>query len=89
MKMLMRKKVIIPAVLIVVLAVVGIAVAMSSSSYDLPWSTGGSSSGGDERTSANYKLVDTIGQTAPGTSASSNYQLTGGFLSIMPIGTMN
>ena len=83
-----NRKVVIPvAIFILCLAVVGIAIAMSSDDYDLPWTTGGDSSGGGERSSENYQLIDVIGQTAPGTAASTNYRLTGGFLSIMPIET--
>ncbi len=88
MRKLMRRKVVIPVVLLVVLVVAGIAAAMSSNNYDLSWNTGTSSSGGDERESANYRLVDTIGQIAPGTSSSGNYQLKAGFLSVMPLDSM-
>ncbi len=70
------------------IVIAGIAIAMSSTNYDLPWTTsGGGTSGGGERTSTNYNLTDVIGQIAPGTSGSTNYQLSAGFLSIMPIGT--
>ncbi len=83
----MKKKILIPAAVILCL-VAGIAIAMSSANYDLPWTTsGGGSSGGGDRTSTNYQLTDVMGQTAPGTASSANYRLTGGFLSIMPIDT--
>ena len=87
MNKLKNKKILIPVAVVICLAIVGIAVAMSSTNYDLPWSTGGDSSGGGERSSANYQLTDVIGQSGPGTSSSANYKLTGGFLSIMPIDT--
>ncbi|GEM_PF-4326634 len=86
MKKLKNKKVFIPIVLVICVAITGIAIAMTSTNYDLPWTTsGGGSSGGGERSSTNYQLTDVIGQTAPGSSSSSNYRLMGGFLSIMPI----
>lgn len=87
MTKLKNRKVIIPAILVLCMAIVGIAVAMSSDNYDLPWSTGGDSAGGGARSSENYQLKDVIGQTAPGSSSSANYHLVGGFLSIMPIDT--
>jgi len=87
MNKLKNKKILIPLVVVICLAIVGIATAMSSDNYDLPWTTGGDSSGGGERSSTNYQLTDVIGQPGSGTSSSTNYQLTGGFLSIMPIET--
>ncbi len=85
MKQLKNKKVLIPVVIVICLTIAGIAIAMSSTNYDLSWNTSGSSSGGGDRSSTNYQLTDVIGQTAPGVSSSGNYTLSGGFLSIMPI----
>ncbi len=88
MNIIKNRKVFIPAAIVICLAAAGIAIAMSSDNYDLPWTTaGGGSSGGGDRSSTNYQLTDVMGQTGPGTSSSTNYQLTGGFLSIMPIET--
>jgi len=87
MKRVLSKKVYLTGLIILCLAIAGIAIAMSSDNYDLPWTTGGDSAGGGERSSANYQLTDVTGQTAPGLASSTNYQLVGGFLSIMPIDT--
>lgn len=82
----LRRKAVVLLALIVVLSVAGITIAMSSANYDLPWTTsGGGSSGGGDSSSTNYHLKDVMGQLAPGTASSANYQLTGGFLSIMPV----
>ncbi|MFO8102278.1 MAG: hypothetical protein R6U37_08990 [Dehalococcoidia bacterium] len=83
----MFNKLVLMTVVVIIVAA-GVAVAMSSTSYDLPWTTGGGgSSGGGDRSSSSYQLTDVTGQTAPGTASSTNYRLTGGFLSIMPIDT--
>ena len=56
----------------------GTVLAMSSSSYQLPWQSL-SASGGD-RESANYTLRDTVGQPSPiGISESTNYRLRSGY----------
>ncbi len=84
-----RRNLLVVLGIIVVLVVAAIAVAMASDNYDMPWTTGaGDNSGGGQRTSDNYDLMDVIGQTAPGSASSTNYHITGGFLSIMPIDTV-
>ncbi len=58
----------------------GAALAMSSSSYQLPWQS--VSAGGGDRSSSNYTLSDTVGQSsAVGVSQSANYSLEAGFWS--------
>jgi len=86
MRRLLKNRIYLAGLIIICLSAAGIAIAMSSDNYDLPWTTsGGGSSGGGDLSSTNYQLTDVMGQTGPGTSSSTNYRLTGGFLSIMPI----
>ena len=59
------------------LTAAGTALAMSSSSYQLPWQA--VSSGGGMRDSPSYLLGDSTGQPATGTAQSSSYRLEAGF----------
>ena len=69
----MKRKTILLALLIIFLLSTGSALAMSSSSYKLDWFVPLTGSGGSEMISTNYKAYVTIGQTAIGASASTNY----------------
>lgn len=52
--------------------------AMGSVNYQIPWDT--LNTGGDESsTSTNFRLYDTVGQTATGFSSSTSYQVEGGY----------
>ena len=65
-------------ILCLCLAVSSAALAMSSSSYQLPWQS--VSVGGGNRSSENYTLQDTVGQSsAIGFSESANYSLEAGY----------
>ena len=75
----MRRMTLILLVPIICLAMAGGVLAMSSSSYRLPWEV--VSSGGGMRGSPSYLLGDTTGQSAVGISQSSNYRLEAGFWS--------
>jgi len=75
----MIRRVLILLVPIICLAMAGGVLAMSSSSYQLPWEV--VSSGGELRDSPSYLLGDTTGQLATGLSQSSNYSLEAGFWS--------
>ncbi|MFC2034499.1 hypothetical protein ACFLUJ_00005, partial [Chloroflexota bacterium] len=57
----------------------GVVLAMSSSNYQILWQS--LFVGGGDRSSANYTLSDTVGQSATGSSQSSSYQLETGFWS--------
>lgn len=63
-------------ILCLCLAASGTALAMSSANYNLPWDV--LSGGGGSRSSANYLLSDTTGQSAIGPSESTNYRLEAG-----------
>jgi len=85
----MKRTKILLALLIIFLLLTGSALAMSSASYKLDWFVPLTGSGGSEMSSTNYKAYVTVGQTAIGASASTNYgaclgywcgQLSGGRL---------
>ena len=85
----MKRKTILLALLIIFLLLTSSALAMSSTNYKLDWFVPLTGSGGSEMSSTNYKAYVTIGQTAIGASASTNYgaclgywcgQLSGGRL---------
>ena len=64
--------------LVLCLAATGAALAMSSASYNLPWTA--LSGGGGDRSSPSYVLGDTVGQSsAIGLSQSTNYRLGSGY----------
>ena len=69
----MKRKTILLALLIIFLLSTGSALAMSSTNYKLDWFVPLTGSGGSEMSSDNYKAYVTIGQTAIGASASTNY----------------
>ena len=69
----MKRKTILLALLIIFLLSTGSALAMSSANYKLDWFVPLTGSGGSEMSSTNYKAYVTIGQTAIGASASTNY----------------
>jgi hypothetical protein len=57
------------------------AFAMTSSNYRIDWDN--FNAGGDDvSSSTNYGLIDTIGDTAPGTSTSANYRLSAGYRAV-------
>src|SRR5512137_2270644 len=60
--------------LIVLLTLVGSALAMSSASYRLDWYTPLTGGGGGSASSASYAVNLTVGQTAIGPAASSSYR---------------
>jgi len=61
------------------LLVAASAWAMSSANFRLDWFTPLNSSGGGPAASAHYRADFTVGQTAIGSSASSNYRVGLGF----------
>jgi len=69
----MKRTKILLALLIIFLLLTGSALAMSSASYKLDWFVPLTGSGGSEMSSTNYKAYVTVGQTAIGASASTNY----------------
>jgi hypothetical protein len=72
----MRKRLIILSVGVLLsgLLLAQIAVAMSGGSYKLDWFTPLTSGGGGAASSTHYAINFTIGQTAFGISASTNYK---------------
>ena len=74
----LTKALILLLVAVLALSVAGVALAQSSTNYDLGcWSV--LTSVGGTRTSTNYQLNETFGQLAPGRSTSPNYTLNAGF----------
>ena len=70
--------------LVICLAVTSAALAMSSANYDLSWWT--LATGGGDRSSANYALGDTAGQSsAIGPSQSTDYRLGSGYWYGVPV----
>ena len=69
----MKRTKILLALLIIFLLLTGSALAMSSANYKLDWFVPLTGSGGSEMSSTNYKAYVTVGQTAIGASASTNY----------------
>jgi hypothetical protein len=65
--------------LIVLLLLVGGAVAMSSTSHRLDWFTPLTGSGGGAASSTNYAINLTVGQAAIGRSSSTNYAVGLGY----------
>jgi hypothetical protein len=65
------------AVLLVVLLLVSIASAQSSTSYSLAWYA--LAGGGGRVTSASYAMNSTVGQAAVGLSGSTSYSLLSGY----------
>jgi hypothetical protein len=65
--------------LITFLALVGSALAMSSTNYRLDWFTPLTGSGGAPAASATYALNFTVGQAVIGVSSSDNFQACLGF----------
>ncbi|MGC9346777.1 MAG: fibronectin type III domain-containing protein, partial [Anaerolineae bacterium] len=63
--------------ILVVLVPVGVVLAQVSAGFDLSWHT--LSGGGGGRTSANYRIDDTIGPEAMGPSSSANFRVDSGF----------
>ena len=61
------------AVLVLVVLVAGSALAMSSANYRLDWYVQLSGGGGGSASSASYAVNFTTGQTAAGSSSSTNY----------------
>ena len=59
------------------LVLAGLALAQSSTSFDLSWNVLGGGGGGSS--SASFGLGGTVGQTAPGTSTSAGFRLDAGF----------
>ncbi len=59
--------------LVAILLLAGVAVAMSSDNYRLDWFTPLTGGGGGAASSAHYAVNLTVGQSAIGTSGSTNY----------------
>ena len=59
--------------LVVLLLLAGRVLAMSSTNYRLDWFTPLTGGGGGAANSANYAVNFTVGQSARGTSSSTNY----------------
>ncbi len=89
MRKFTKKRIIILVLAFTCVVVATSAMAMEGGDYQIPWTTGaGGSSGGGIRTPSgpgNYHLTDVIGQTATGSLSGTDYRLTAGFLSIMPL----
>jgi hypothetical protein len=66
-----------------VMTMTNLALAQTSSNYDLSWST--ISSGGNRATSTNYTLHSVVGQFGVDTVSSNNNTLWGGFLSVIRV----
>jgi hypothetical protein len=66
------KRVLYVPILLVLLMAAGVATAMTSASYTIPWYASMTGSGGS-MSSANYSLDFTVGQTVIGNSGSTNY----------------
>jgi hypothetical protein len=73
----MRKAAFIVIGLLLLFLTGGTALAMTSDSYNLPWSA--LSSGGGQRSSTNYYLNDTTGELTAGGAESANYTLMSTF----------
>jgi hypothetical protein len=67
-----RTLIVIAGALLFVLLLSGLALAMSSTNYTLDWFTPLTGSGGSA-SSTNYAVDFTVGQSAIGTSSSTNY----------------
>lgn len=65
------------AILVGNLILVSIVLAQVSTNFDLGWHL--LSGGGENRSSANYRVDDVLGQWATGTSSSPNYKIEPGF----------
>ena len=74
----------IPAVLLVVLLLVGTVVAMTSTNYGLNWFVNLTGAGGGRSSSTNYIANFTISQNAVGVSTSTNYSAGLGFWAESP-----
>ncbi len=76
----MRKSQLLVRIVSTLVALLGTSavLAQSSANFDLHWNALGS--GGGQRASTNFVLQDTIGQSAPGTSASAGFVVQSGFL---------
>jgi hypothetical protein len=73
----MRKSFVIPAALLCCLLLVGVALAQTSTSYDLTWNV--IAGGGGSISSTSYAINSTIGQPVVGASESENYRTEAGF----------
>ncbi len=65
--------------LIIVLVFAGTALAMSSTHYQVNWSTSLTGSGGGDSNSTHYAAQFTVGQTGTGTTSSSHYNACLGY----------
>lgn len=72
-----RKAFVLSAALFCGLLVAGVALAQSSTSYDLSWNV--IAGGGGPKGSASYTVNSTIGQVAIGASDSASYRLGAGY----------
>ena len=79
MSVMMKRNVL--AVTLAVVAILvggGLLLAQISPNFSLEWHT--SSSGGGERSSANFIVQDSLGQSAAGASTSANFVVNAGFV---------
>lgn len=63
--------------LLIGLIAIGVVIAQTSTNFDLSWNVLGG--GSDSGASDSFALGSTVGQNAPGTSASDGFQLDAGF----------
>ena len=70
----MKRAAFLLALVVLLLLLVGNALAMQSASYWLDWYTPGTGGGGGPADSASYAVNFTVGQTAIGTMSSTNYR---------------
>jgi len=66
------------AILAAILSIATVALAQSSSNFDLSWRA--LSAGGGRRLSVNYIMEDSVGQMAAGTLKSANNEIVAGFV---------
>ncbi len=71
-----RRTAVLMVAILAGLAALAIVLAQTSTSFDLTWNVLGG--GGGSSDSASFAVDGTLGQTAPGNSASTNFQLAAG-----------
>ncbi len=75
--MVPRRRIAAAVVAIVILLIAGTAIAQVSTNYDLRWWT---FHAGGEHQSATYRIQDSVGQMAAGTTNSATYRIESGFV---------
>ncbi len=75
----MKAKIALSLSFLIVLSIVGGALAMSSTNYRLDWFTPLTGGGGGPANSTNYAVNFTVGQSAIGVASSTNYGICLGY----------